>query len=248
MCLLAFLVDWLPEAPLIVAANREEFFDRPALPPHVQAGRPRVLCGIDQRAGGTWLGVNEHGLLVAITNRPGPVPANARSRGRLCMDLLRIDTAEKAAAHASEELRTAKYAGANYVCSDHQGTFVVQSNRPNEILRPSRGLHLLANGDLDAPDDPRLIHARAKFDVIHQLSLPEVVARSAEVCALGPARPDERGIVLRAADRGTVSSTIIALTLARDDAVYKHSDGAPDRTPYLDYSPLLRELLGGRIA
>ncbi|MFO0947891.1 MAG: NRDE family protein [Planctomycetota bacterium] len=248
MCLLAILVDWLPDAPIIIAANREEYFDRPSLPPHLQTGSPRILCGIDQRAGGTWLGVNEHGVFVAITNRPGPPPTGARSRGSLTMDLLRSKSADEAARHASTELRTGRYAGANYVCADRGGTFVVHGNRPAEILTAERGLHLLANGDLDDPDDPHLWHARAKFDVIHQVTVDAIIARAEEVCSLGPETPDEQGIVLRAEDRGTVSSTIVALTNPSARAVYRHANGAPDRTPYLDYSSLLRELLAARMA
>ena len=66
MCLLAIHFRTVQGAPLLAAANREEFFDRPALPPQlVHPGgesRQRAVCGIDARAGGTWLGVNASGL------------------------------------------------------------------------------------------------------------------------------------------------------------------------------------------
>ena len=77
MCLLALYYQTIPGAPLAVAANREEFFDRPFLPPRVLGSRCRYLAGVDQRAGGTWLGVNQHGLLVAVTNRPKAVTPDA---------------------------------------------------------------------------------------------------------------------------------------------------------------------------
>src|SRR5262249_10269236 len=63
MCLLAIFYRTLPDAPLLVAANREEFFDRPFLPPHVQGREVKFLAGLDVRARGTWLGVNERGLV-----------------------------------------------------------------------------------------------------------------------------------------------------------------------------------------
>src|SRR5438105_13771126 len=89
MCLLAIHFQVCDQAPLLIAANREEYYARPSLPPAIQPGTPRVLCGIDARAGGTWLGVNEHGLVVAVTNRAKPSPpAAARSRGLLCRELL----------------------------------------------------------------------------------------------------------------------------------------------------------------
>ena len=56
-------------APVCVAANRDESFDRPAAPPSVREGDPAVLAPRDERAGGTWLGYNEAGVLAAITNR-----------------------------------------------------------------------------------------------------------------------------------------------------------------------------------
>ena len=70
MCLLALQYKSVPEAPILVAANREEAYDRPSLIPAIQPGKPRVLSGVDARAGGTWLGVNQNGLFVGAANRP----------------------------------------------------------------------------------------------------------------------------------------------------------------------------------
>jgi uncharacterized protein with NRDE domain len=69
MCIMAILYRSARDAPILVASNREEFFDRQSQAPRIQSGKPRVMCGIDRRAGGTWLGVNQYGLLVAVTNR-----------------------------------------------------------------------------------------------------------------------------------------------------------------------------------
>ena len=78
--------------PVIIAANRDEHYDRPSAPPALWSTRPKILAGKDLLAGGTWLGVNEHGLLVGILNRrsnsePDPL-TQTRSRGLLCLDLL----------------------------------------------------------------------------------------------------------------------------------------------------------------
>ncbi|MGH7927508.1 MAG: NRDE family protein, partial [Candidatus Binatia bacterium] len=69
MCTLALFFDVFDGYPLLVAANRDERYDRPAMPPGLIAANPRIMAGKDLRAGGTWLGVNEHGLLVGILNR-----------------------------------------------------------------------------------------------------------------------------------------------------------------------------------
>src|SRR4030095_13323027 len=97
MCLLAVQYKSVPEAPILVAANREEAYDRPSLVPSIQPGKPRVLAGIDAKAGGTWLGVNQNGLFVGACNRPKLMPpVSARSRGLLCRDLLRANSARHA--------------------------------------------------------------------------------------------------------------------------------------------------------
>ena len=69
MCLLAIQYRLVPEAPILVAANREEAYDRPWHNPSIQPGKPRVMCGVDGKAGGTWLGVNQNGLFVGASNR-----------------------------------------------------------------------------------------------------------------------------------------------------------------------------------
>ena len=86
MCLLAVQYRLVPESPILVAANREEYFDRSSLAPSIQSGKPRVLCGIDQKAGGTWLGVNQNGLFVGLCNRATTMPLfGQRSRGLLAL-------------------------------------------------------------------------------------------------------------------------------------------------------------------
>src|SRR5512145_1458577 len=82
----------LPQYPLLVAANRDEQYDRPSAPPQVLGEEPKIIAGRDLRAGGTWLGINEHGVLAALLNRrvnSGTVSfPDARSRGLLSLDLL----------------------------------------------------------------------------------------------------------------------------------------------------------------
>ena len=97
MCTLAIYFRMLPQYPLLVAANRDEQYDRPSAPPQVLGKEPKIIAGRDLRAGGTWLGVNEHGVLAALLNRrvnSGTVSfSDARSRGLLCLDLLAHNSA-----------------------------------------------------------------------------------------------------------------------------------------------------------
>ncbi len=120
MCLIVF--SWQPDTatPLVLLANRDEFFERPAEPMHWWQDRPEVLAGRDLRGGGTWLGVNRAGRFAALTNfrdgRAPMAPKDAPSRGLLVSamldttpfddDLLRVEQ------HAHE------YAGFNLLAGD----------------------------------------------------------------------------------------------------------------------------------
>ncbi len=100
MCTLAIFFSVFDGSPLLVAANRDERYDRPALPPALISADPKIVAGTDLRAGGTWLGVNAYGLLVGILNRRADrenrSDSQIRSRGLLCLDLLRLRSATEA--------------------------------------------------------------------------------------------------------------------------------------------------------
>lgn len=90
MCLI--LLSWQqdPERPLIVAANRDEFFERPTLAAHFWPAAPHILAGRDQQYGGSWLGLSRNGRFAAITNLRNAT-AGDRSRGELVRNFLDTD-------------------------------------------------------------------------------------------------------------------------------------------------------------
>ena len=234
MCLLAVLFGVLPEAPILVAANREERFDRPASPPALQPGRPRVLCPTDRQAGGTWLGVNEHGVLAAVTNRKkSTVPPAPRSRGLLCREILACRSAAEAAQRAFAELGRGRYAGANYLCLDRSSATIVHGGDRHSVLDLTPGLHVITNGDVDDADDERLGLARRLFERSKIVDVEGFLELARAVCS------DPR-ILIRRPDGGTVSSQLLALTTQRERGVYLHAAGPPDQAPYEDLSDLLR--------
>src|SRR5260370_19447041 len=119
MCLLAVFFRVTEDALLIVGANREELYARGGEPPRILEGPCRALAGIDPAAGGTWLGVNERGVLVAVTNRSkSEVPKQPRSRGLLARDLLACPSAAPAVDLATKEIGSNRYAGCNILCAD----------------------------------------------------------------------------------------------------------------------------------
>lgn len=163
MCLIAFAIEADPACPLLIAANRDEFFDRPTEPLHRWAlpDGSAVLAGRDLRDGGTWLGVGENGRVAMLTNvrsaQPGP---GRRSRGELPARwlLAHIDMDDLMA-----NIDPAQYGGFNLIVGDfHAGLWAWITNRdperPHEDgvatlhrQRLSPGIYGVSNAALDTP-------------------------------------------------------------------------------------------------
>ncbi len=242
--MLAILYRVARNTPILLAANREEFFARPTQYPKIQPGSPRVVCGTDRQAGGTWLGVNQFGLLVAVTNRPKRhLPLAPRSRGLLCRDLLGLRFAREAAQRAAKELGTGQYAGANYLCADGKYAAVVYGGNRIAVVELTPGLHTLTNGDLDDLADQRheFVH---RVLTLHTLdSAVTFLAVASRAFSRKPNAEGRRGVVLSGGDFGTVSSTLVSLPRKPQHAIYEYRDGPPCDHPYEDLSALLRQVL-----
>jgi uncharacterized protein with NRDE domain len=244
MCLLAVQYKSVPEAPILVAANREEAFDRPSLAPSIQPGKPRVMSGVDARAGGTWLGVNQNGLFVGAANRPKlMVPAAPKSRGLLCRDLLRANSARQAVDIAMEELTADKYDGVNFIIADYESGWAVHGGDDPEVVELIEGLNIISTYDLNDLRDERQKLARRLLTLQTLDSAVKFLAVASKAFARPPAAPDRPGMVIHGKERGTVSSTLIALGKKPRDAIFQYATGSPDQARYEDYSPLLRDIL-----
>jgi hypothetical protein len=244
MCILAIQYQLVNDSPILIAANREEFYDRASHAPSIQSGKPRVLCGIDQLAGGTWLGVNQNGMFVAASNRPkARAPIAARSRGVLCRELLRCTSSRSALEQAQEELSTGKYDGVNYVIADQESAWVVHGGDDVNVVELEQGLSIIANGDVNDSRDER-VKLAFRLLTLQTLDSPvKFLAVASKVFARTPSLPGRPTMVVRNRDRGTVSSTLIALGKKPRDAIYQFANGAPDQAKYEDYSPMLRDIL-----
>lgn len=244
MCLLAIQYRLVPEAPILVAANREEAYDRPWHNPSIQPGKPRVMCGIDGKAGGTWLGVNQNGLFIGASNRfKFANPVAPKSRGVLCLELLRANSARHAVDIALEELTANKYEGVNFIIADSESGWAVHSHDDTEVVEMEEGLNIIANGDMNDPRDERVKLARRLLTLQTLDSPVKFLAVASKAFARGPVGPDRPSMIMRGQEKGTVSSTLIALGKKPRDAIYQFAAGAPDQARYEDYSPLLRDIL-----
>jgi hypothetical protein len=227
-----------------VAANREEAYDRAALIPAIQPGKPRVLCGIDTRAGGTWLGVNQQGLFVGVCNRPRLVPPIApKSRGLLCRELLRATSARQAMNLAMDELSSGLYDGANFIIADQESGWAVHGMEEPEVVELQDGLSIISSGDVNDHRDERGKLCRRLLTLQTLDSAVKFLARASQAFSRQPAPDGRPSMVLRGKDRGTVSSTLIALGKKPRDAIFQYASGSPDIARYEDYSPMLRDIL-----
>ena len=151
MCLILLALGTHPDYSLIVAANRDEFYDRPTARAAFWDDAPAVLAGRDLRAGGTWLGLDRSGRLAAVTNfRQGErEPEAQRSRGHLVSDFL-TGTMDGRDYVARVEREAGLYNGFNLIAGD-AGALYYLSNRgaPARPLGP--GVYGLSNHLLDSP-------------------------------------------------------------------------------------------------
>ena len=151
MCLILFSYDTHPVYRLVLAANRDEYYNRPTSPLAFQNDKPHILSGRDLKHNGMWLGINRTGRFAAITNfrNPGWQIANPPSRGFLVSNF--IDADESAESYL-EQVKSMgqKYNGFNILVGD-KSNLLFYSNIGNEIQRIKPGLYGLSNKLLDTP-------------------------------------------------------------------------------------------------
>jgi uncharacterized protein with NRDE domain len=238
MCLLALLFRVVEDAPIVLGANREEYYVRGGEPPRLLDGPVRVVAGIDPAAGGTWLGVNEHGLIVAVTNRPkSELPAQPRSRGLLVRELLTLATAETASREAAKALDQHTYAGCNLLVADSHAAYVLHAGDWLRIRPLPPGIHVMTAHDVNDAGDRRIGHSLWWLQQRSLLGMRDCIAALEQLC--GQNGGQDPPICLHGELGGTVSSSIIALRSPLSRSRYLHAQGPPDRTPYSDYSHCL---------
>ena len=149
MCLILLSYKVHPDYRLILAANRDEFYNRPTAPLNYWDDHPDVLAGRDLKGSGTWLGVTRSGRIAAVTNYRDPaVPIkNAPSRGILVRDFL---TGNSSPQRYLEEIRKKgrRYNGFNLIAGDASGLFYY-SNRATPVNELKPGVYGISNHLLD---------------------------------------------------------------------------------------------------
>ncbi len=241
--------DW----PLLLAANRDEMVSRATRPPGRHwPDRRDVVAGYDTFAGGSWLGLNDHGVVAAILNRTGSLgpAADMRSRGELVLEAL--DHADAmAAANALAGLNGAAYRPFNLIIADnqdavwlcHDGREDARGGHPLAVRPLLAGLHMIAARDLDDPTCPR---TRANLQRWRAADTPDPDGANWQAWETLLRDPQPRGegpasamFITENNGFGTRSSAIIALPApgtAEKKPIWRDAPGLPDPGPFSEIS------------
>jgi len=247
MCTLIALHRSLPARPLVVAANRDEYLDRPAEGPALRPGAVGpVLAPRDGRAGGTWWGLNRFGVFAGLTNRSaGPAEPERRSRGLLVLDVLEARSASEAAARL-EGLSPRLHNPFNLLVADREAAFLATALDEVKVHVLEPGVHVVGNGDPAGPTEPKVARQRAEARRAAAEPPGDALEALADLCRghrPAQAAPLEHTCI-HTDGYGTRSSTLLVLGEDESDSALRYADGPPCRTPYIDFTPLLHAMSG----
>jgi uncharacterized protein with NRDE domain len=253
MCTIAILVG-VADAPVILAANRDELYARRSRPP--QSWETGLAGGSDVESGGTWLALRRDGAFAAVTNQRALAPVAQgvalQSRGQAVRDVARAVDQDAAVA----ALDPKQYGSMNLVWGDARGAVSVAylrndtGERTAQRLEP--GVHVLCNDVLGSQLFPRGDRLRAgiaaalaagpRWDAL-QPKLAALLADHTQVAPPPSHLSDELARAMTATCihtpmYGTRSATLACLDAGRVRA-YSHAEGSPCTHAFVDYTGLL---------
>lgn len=251
MCLIALAWRAHPDFTLVVAANRDEWRDRPAEPAHWWPDHPDLLAGRDLQAGGTWMGVTRSGRFAAITNfrDPSDKRSTAPSRGGLVTQFLL--GAETPSGYLSRLAPRARdYNGFNLIVGDGRELLYFGS-REAQTRAIEPGVHGLSNHLLNEPW-PKVVRAREAMRMalgaadpappLFELLSDRNGAPDSELPDTGVGIEWERRLappLITGADYGSRASAVLAIRAAGEiqlEERTRDSDGRVSRTVRLEFT------------
>jgi len=245
MCTLIAAVRQYRDAPLVIAANRDEHLARPATGPRLWPERsPRFLAPRDEQAGGTWLGLNEHGLFVGVTNRFGASRDDTRaSRGQLVVDALTAADARELHQRLGS-LPADKYNAFHLFYADRQAAFVTWSDGEElHRLELGPGLHVITERSYADVELPRERVAREAWPAPGRERSPPMESLSRVLAIEDPENPlASLCIHVPSFQYGTRSSLVLKLRGTLAESELWSSDQPPCQQLPVPRNELLREL------
>jgi uncharacterized protein with NRDE domain len=243
MCTLTFTWQVFEEYPVLVAANRDELFERSSRSPGLIEGERRIVAPTDEEAGGTWIGYNEDGLVAALTNRWIDADlAGERSRGLLVRDALDQRSAEDACRVVERALDADEYEGFNLLVADANAAILIEYDGGPAIHTLDPGVHVVMNVGYDmsyAIPSARPEAAERQAENGRRL-LEYLQPRPAETAIPWHERARDAlgnhafGVCIHGDTFGTRSSSLIRID-SDSQGYYEFADGSPCQT---DYKPV----------
>ncbi|WP_276261148.1 NRDE family protein [Haloglomus litoreum] len=238
MCTLVLAWQVFADAPVTVAANRDEADGRPSSPPAVRDGPRRYVAPRDDQAGGTWMGYNEAGLFVGITNRWKPLTGGERSRGLLVQDALGHETAEDAARFVERTVEKGGYNPFHLVLADANAAIICSWDGRLSVRNFDPGVHVVVNvgwdGNYFVPEERPDVGLQQAEDTnrVREVLQPEPGETALEWTERAGAvlGDPEYGRCIHGDGFGTQSSSL--LRLGPEGAVFEYADGKPCETEY----------------
>lgn len=239
MCTITLAWQVFEDSPVVLAANRDEQVDRPSEPPARRDWEARVVAPKDSEAAGTWIGYNEYGVLVAITNRWIDRTIDGdRSRGLLVRDALAYESAREAVQFVERDLDGRTYQGFNLLVADANSALLVEWDGNRRVRTLDPGVHVVVNVGADGQ-----YAVPAEFEQ-RGLDQAENANRLAEALRPEPGEgatawlerardavsDHEYGVCVHHDGFGTRSSSLIHI---RSEGVsYRYADGPPCETQF----------------
>ena len=190
MCLVIFAYKVHPQYPLIITANRDEFYKRPTVGAHWWESKPNVLAGRDLKGGGTWLGVSKSGKFATLTNYRDlqHMRKDAPTRGALVTDYLENDELTAMAYLQSIENDEA-FNGYNLLLYEN-GQLFWHSNVSAKTEELESGIYGLSNAQLDTPW-PKVLRGKQFLQKWMQKDFPNLDAEEAFAYLQNRERPKD---------------------------------------------------------
>lgn len=225
MCVIYIAFGQHPDHPLILLANRDEYYARPSLAAAYWDDLQEIYAGRDLVGGGTWLGVNKNGRIAAVTNYRDPnAPTGVISRGQLVAEYLRSN--ENPREYLETVMRNGEhYSGFNLIVGEISSRceqLFYCSNRGNEIVELKKGIYGLSNHLLDTPW-PKVKKGKTRLsklmdagsandDQLLEILADEKLAEDDELPSTGIPIEAEKAlsaVFIRTPNYGTRSSTLV---------------------------------------